>query len=71
MRLGYDRETDTAYIKFEPQPSTESFELSDGIVIDLDADEHVVGIEIHWAAKKLDVEALKADLEPKATTRPV
>ena len=70
MRLGYDRETDTAYIKFEPQPSTESFELSDGIVIDLDADEHVVGIEIQWASKKLDVEALKTDLEPKATTRP-
>ena len=70
MRLGYDRETDTAYIKFEPQPSTESFELSDGIVIDLDADEHVVGIETQWASKKLDVEALKADLEPKATTRP-
>ena len=70
MRLGYDRETDTAYIKFEPQPSTESFELSDAIIIELDADEHVVGIEIQWASKQLDIEALKAALEPKATTRP-
>ena len=70
MRLGYDRETDTAYIKFEPQPSTESFELSDGIVIDIDADEHVVGIEIQWASKKFDVDALKAALEPRATTLP-
>ena len=70
MRLGYDRETDTAYIKFEPQPSTESFELSDGIVIDIDADEHVVGIEIQWASKKFDVDALKAALEPEASTLP-
>ena len=63
MRLGYDPETDSAYIKFEPQPSTESFELCDGIVVDLDADEHVVGIEIEWASKKFDVEQLRAALE--------
>ena len=70
MRLGYDPETDSAYIKFEPRPSTESFELCDGIVIDLDADEHVVGIEIEWASKKLDVEQLKAALESKPAARP-
>ncbi len=63
MRLNHDPETDSAYIKFEPQPSTESFELCDGIVIDLDADEHVVGIEIEWASKKFDVEQLRAALE--------
>ena len=63
MRLSHDPETDSAYIKFEPQPSTESFELCDGIVIDLDADEHVVGIEIEWASKKFDVEQLRAALE--------
>ena len=70
MRLGYDPETDSAYIKFEPRPSTESFELCDGIVIDLDADEHVVGIEIEWASKKFDVEQLKAALESKPAARP-
>ena len=69
MRLGYDPETDSAYIKFEPQPSTESFELCDGIVIDLDADEHVVGIEIEWASKKVDIERLKAALEPATADR--
>ena len=70
MRLGYDPETDSAYIKFEPQPSTESFELCDGIVIDLDADEHVVGIEIEWASKKFDVEQLRAALERRPAARP-
>ena len=70
MRLGYDPETDSAYIKFEPQPSTESFELCDGIVVDLDADEHVVGIEIEWASKKFDVEELRAALERKPAAGP-
>lgn len=70
MRLGYDPETDSAYIKFEPQPSTESFELCDGIVIDLDADKHVVGVEIEWASKKLDVEQLRATLEREAPAPP-
>ena len=63
MRLSHDPETDSAYIKFEPRPSTESFELCDGIVVDLDANEHVVGIEIEWASKKFDVEQLRAALE--------
>ena len=70
MRLSHDPETDSAYIKFEPQPSTESFELCDGIVVDLDADEHVVGIEIEWASKKFDVEELRAALEGKPAARP-
>lgn len=70
MRLRYDPETDSAYIKFEPQPSTESFELCDGIVIDLDADEHVVGIEIEWASKKFDEEQLKATLEREGPAPP-
>ena len=70
MRLSHDPETDSAYIKFEPQPSTESFELWDGIVVDLDADEHVVGIEIEWASKKFDVEQLRAALERGPAARP-
>ena len=70
MRLGYDPETDSAYIKFEPQPSTESFELCEGIVIDLDADEHVVGIEIDWASKKFDVERMRAVLEGEPVAEP-
>ncbi len=70
MRLSYDPETASAYIEFEPQPSLESFELCDGIVIDLDAEEHVVGIEIEWASKKFDVEQMRADLERRPAVRP-
>ena len=58
------------YIEFEDRPSLESFELFDGIVVDLDADEHVVGIEIEWASKKFDVERLRTILESKRVPRP-
>lgn len=44
MRLSHDAEPDMLYIEFGERPSLESFELCDGIVVDLDADEHVVGI---------------------------
>ena len=39
-------------------------------MIDLDADEHVVGIEIEDASRKFDVEELRAALEgtPAAAT---
>ena len=70
MKVSHDPETDMVYIAFEDRPSLESFELCDGIVIDLDADEHVVGIEIEDASRKFDVEQLRADLERKLAARP-
>ena len=70
MKLSHDPETDMVYIEFEDRPSLESFELCDGIVIDLDADEHVVGIEIEDASRKFDIEQLRADLERKLAARP-
>lgn len=70
MKVTHDPETDMLYIDVEDRPSLESFELYDGIVIDLDADEHVVGIEIEDASKKLDIEQLKAALEAKPAARP-
>ncbi len=70
MKVSHDPETDMMYIEFEERPSLESFELFDGIVVDLDADEHVVGIEIEWASKKFDVEQLRTALESKRVPRP-
>ena len=69
MKVTHDPETDMMYIEFEDRPSLESFELCDGIVVDLDAGEHVVGIEVEWASRKLNVERLRAALEPAAAAR--
>ena len=70
MKVSHDPETDMLYIEFEDRPSLESFELFDGVVVDLDADEHVVGIEIEDASQKLDIEQLRAALESKRVPRP-
>ena len=70
MKVSHDPETDMLYIEVEDRPSLESFELYDGIVIDLDADEHVVGIEVEDASQKLDVEEFRASLERRPAGRP-
>ncbi len=70
MKVTHDPATDMLYIDVEDRPSLESFELYDGIVVDLDADEHVVGIETEDAAKKLDIEELRAALEHNPAARP-
>ena len=70
MKVTHDAETDMAYIEFEDRPSLESFELCEGIVIDLDADEHVVGIEVEDASRKFDVEELRAALEAAPAAQP-
>ncbi|MCY4616258.1 MAG: DUF2283 domain-containing protein [Chloroflexi bacterium] len=70
MKGRHDPETDMLYIEFEERPSLESFELLDGIVVDLDADEHVVGIEIDRASRRIDIEKLRAALEPEPAARP-
>ncbi|MXZ46626.1 MAG: DUF2283 domain-containing protein [Chloroflexi bacterium] len=70
MKVTHDPETDMLYIEFEDRPSLESFELYDGIVVDLDANEHVVGIEIEDASKKLNVEEFRAALERRPAARP-
>ena len=66
MKLSHDAETDMAFIAFRTRPSVDSFELCEGIVIDLDEDEQVVAIEIEDASAKFDVEELRAVLVPEA-----
>jgi uncharacterized protein YuzE len=46
------------YIDLADRPSTESKEVSEGIVLDYDANGHLVGIDIDNASKKLDLKKL-------------
>jgi uncharacterized protein YuzE len=55
MKLHYYPETDSLYIELQNQPSTDSIEISDGLVVDIDADGKVVGIDIDHAAERLDL----------------
>jgi uncharacterized protein YuzE len=58
MKLNYYQETDSLYIDLSEKPSTESKAISDGIVLDYDADGNLVGIDIDNASKKVQLKEL-------------
>ena len=45
MKLNYYPETDSLYIDLSEKPSAESVEVSEGIVLDYDAEGNLVGID--------------------------
>lgn len=58
MKLNYYPETDSLYIDLSAKPSVESQEVSDGVVLDYDAEGNLVGIDIDNASRKLDLREL-------------
>jgi len=58
MKLNYYSETDSLYIDLSDRSSAESLEISEGIVLDYDADDRLVGIDIDNASNKVDLERL-------------
>lgn len=58
MKLNYFPETDSLYIDLSEQPSVESREISEGVVLDYDAQGNLVGIDIDNASAKVDLETL-------------
>jgi len=58
MKRNYHPETDSLHIDLSQQPSTESREISAGIVLDHDAQGNLVGIDIDNASRKVQLEHL-------------
>ncbi len=58
MKLNYYPETDSLYINLSEQSSVESQEISEGIVLDYDAEGRLVGIDIDNASHKVKMEKL-------------
>jgi len=58
MKLNYYPETDSLYIDLSEKPSAESVEVSEGIVLDYDAEGNLVGIDIDNASKKVQLKEL-------------
>ncbi len=55
MKLKYYQETDSLYIDLSSKPSAETREISEGIVLDYDADGNLAGIDIDNASNKMDL----------------
>jgi uncharacterized protein YuzE len=64
MKLNYHAETDSLYIDLSERPSAESREISDGIVLDYDAEGNLVGIDIDNASRKVDLSKLTLNKLP-------
>ena len=58
MKINYYKETDSLYIDLSSKPSKESKEISEGIVLDYDADGNLVGIDIDNASRKIDLKEI-------------
>ena len=69
MKFSYFSDTDTLYIDLAERPSVESDEVSPDIVLDLDADNNIVGIEIEHASRKVDLENLSFSSLPFQPTK--
>lgn len=60
MQFRYYPETDMLYIALRETVSTESAEISPGVVIDFDEDGHVIGLEVEDASLRADLSSLQA-----------
>jgi len=58
MKMKYYKDTDSLYIDLSENPSKESREVSEGIVLDYDEHGNLVGIDIDNASSKVALEKL-------------
>jgi uncharacterized protein YuzE len=58
MKINYYPETDSMYIDLSSKSSTKSLEISEGVVLDYDEKDSLIGIDIDNASQKLDLSEL-------------
>lgn len=69
MKLHYYPETDSLYIDLNAKPSSDSREISEGLVVDFDAEGRVVGIDIQHASEIMDLKTLETESLPASKTK--
>lgn len=66
MQFDYDKETDSLYIMLAPGGSTESEEVSENLILDYNAEGHLVGMDIQRASMRLDMNSILVEgFKPK------
>lgn len=69
MKLNYYPQTDSLYIDLSSNVSAESREVSDGIILDYDANGNLAGIDIDNASAKVDLHELTISKVPAEVQR--
>jgi uncharacterized protein YuzE len=59
MRLKVDHKNDALYFRLDESAIVESEEIKPGVILDYDANDNVVGIEILGLSKRVPIEMLK------------
>jgi uncharacterized protein YuzE len=59
MKLHYDPDTDSLYIDSNARPGADAREITDGLVVDFDAEGRPVGIDIQLASRDLVLSTLE------------
>ena len=66
MKLSYFPDTDSLYIDLSEEPSVESREISEGVILDYNAAGQLVGIDIDEASKRVELAKLVLSRLPSA-----
>ena len=66
MKLSYFPDTDSLYIDLSEEPSVESREISEGVVLDYNSAGKLVGIDIDEASKRVELDKLVLSRLPSA-----
>ena len=64
MKFHYYPETDSLYIELSNKPAADSQEVKPGIVLDLDEEGNLVGLDIDQASKKVELSRLEIESLP-------
>lgn len=58
MKIAYDKATDSLYVHLGESASVDSDEVTDGVVLDFDANGTLVGLDVQQASQRIDVNTL-------------
>ena len=67
MKIEYFPETDSLYIELNDRPGTDTREIEEGIILDLDDKGRAVGLDIDQASKHLNLHTLSLKHVPFVT----
>jgi uncharacterized protein YuzE len=70
VRLKVDQQADALYLTLSEAPATRSEEVSPGIIVDFDEQDHVVGVEMLYLSKrapKTDIHRLLFESVPQSS----
>jgi uncharacterized protein YuzE len=73
VKIEYDPEADALYIQLREVDAADNIDIEEGVSVDVDAERHIVGLEIFEASKRLTAADLsiitiqRFPLEPTST----